>query len=210
MGIEYYLIKPEKKEIFYLGKHFVGFEGIPSATYKDIKDASYPDYEDWDEFFWDTLKENWSYFLFCDLTLEQASTVIYEIYEWCISDKVILDHDCSSTTSVWTKWKETGNISSILERLHNPLKELDTSVKSYLEENNSIIFENPSFNSSIIGVSTDGRVVYDYNKMIVELSKEDGMSTEEAIEFIEYNTIGSLPPTDSYLPIIMYKSEDIV
>lgn len=210
MGIEYYLLKPDKRETFYLGKHFTGFGGIPSATYKSIKDASYPDYEDWDEFFWDTLKTNWSYFLNCDILLDQISDVIHEIYEWCCSNRVILDHDCSDTASIWREWKETGDISAILEKIHNPLKDLNASVKGYLQENNSIIFDNPSFNSSIIGVSTDGRVVYDYNKMIKELSEKSNMSIEEAAEFIEYNTIGSLPSPSPYFPIVIYKSEDII
>lgn len=119
MGIEYYLLKPEKKEVFYLGKHFLEFTEIPSMEYRrSIGDASYPSYEDWDDFFWDTLKTNWDYFYPCDLTLEQVSNVIHKIYEWCISDKVILDHDCSETTEIWKDWKETGDITEILERVH--------------------------------------------------------------------------------------------
>ena len=98
MGTEYYLLKPEKKEIFYLGKHFIGFNKIPSMTYrKSISEATFPDYEEWEDFFWDTLKENWDYFLNCELTLDQAADVIYKIYEWCTYDRVILDNDCSST-----------------------------------------------------------------------------------------------------------------
>jgi hypothetical protein len=119
MGTEYFLIKPEKEEVFYLGKHFNGFNKIPSMTYRvSLQDASYPDYEDWDDFFWDTLRENWSYFMYCDLTLEKASDVIHKIYEWCISDKVILDNDCSSTASIWKDWKETGGITELLEKVH--------------------------------------------------------------------------------------------
>jgi hypothetical protein len=54
----------------------------------------------------------------CDLTLEQTSDIIHEIYEWCVSDKVILDNDCSSTASVWKDWKETGDITKLLEGAH--------------------------------------------------------------------------------------------
>ena len=120
MGTEYYLLKPEKRELFYLGKHFSGFNGIPSRMYrKSIYEATYPNYEDWDEFFWDTLRENWDYFLGCELTLEQTSSVIYKIYEWCRFDKVILDNDCSISVEVWKDWKETRDITKILEDIHN-------------------------------------------------------------------------------------------
>lgn len=123
MGTEYYIVKPEKREIFYLGKHFNGFNQIKNATYcKSIDKASYPSYEDWDDFFWDTLRENWDYFLNFKITLEQVSDVIYQIYKWCVSDKVILDSDCSSTCEIWAKWKETGDISLILEKLHNSIE----------------------------------------------------------------------------------------
>ena len=118
MGIEYYLLKPEKKEIFYLGKHFNGFNGIKAMTYTtSTYEADYPEYEDWDEFFWDALRENWDYFSSCDISVNQISEVIYSIYEWCVSDKVILDNDCSETFPVWQDWKETGDITQVIEKI---------------------------------------------------------------------------------------------
>ena len=190
-----------------MGKHFVGFNKIKSATYHKIEDAQYPDYEDWDDFFWDTLKENWDYFLNCELTLEQVSDVIYHIYSWCREDKVILDNDCSNTASTWTNWKETGDIVKILEGLRDS-KEVNNEIfQECLEENHSVLFSNPSYSNALIGISTDGKAIYDYDKMIEELSSEDDISYEEAAEFIDYNTIGSLPPSESKYPIIMYNKK---
>lgn len=57
----------------------------------------------------------------------------------------------------------------------------------------SIIFENPSYDDAIIGTDDNCRVVYDYDKMVEFLMKEDGMTYEEAVEFIDYNTIRALP-----------------
>lgn len=57
----------------------------------------------------------------------------------------------------------------------------------------AIVFDNYAYDSSIIGVTTDGRVVYSYEKMIEELSQEEGISREQAQEWIEYNTIRALP-----------------
>lgn len=65
-----------------------------------------------------------------------------------------------------------------------------------------MIFENPGFVEAFIGVSIDNRAVYDYEKMISCLMEEDEMTEEEAIEFIDYNTIRSLPYYDN-APIIV-------
>ena len=67
-----------------------------------------------------------------------------------------------------------------------------------------IIFENPDYDSAIIGITEDNQVVYDYDKMIEYLIQEDDMSYEEAIDFISYNTIRSLSYVGIDAPIIMY------
>lgn len=69
---------------------------------------------------------------------------------------------------------------------------------------NFIIFENPDYDSAIIGITEDNQVVYDYDKMIEHLIQEDDMSYEEAIDFISYNTIRSLSYVGMGAPIIMY------
>lgn len=68
----------------------------------------------------------------------------------------------------------------------------------------AIVFDNMSYDGSIIGVTTDGRVVYDYNKMIEELMQDEEWSYEDAVEWIEYNTIRALPYAGPNGPIIMY------
>lgn len=70
-----------------------------------------------------------------------------------------------------------------------------------------VIFENPSFDDALIGVSTDGQAVYIFEKMVECLMAEDGMSYEEAAEFIEYNTIRSLPYVE-FSPIVVYAIEE--
>lgn len=70
-----------------------------------------------------------------------------------------------------------------------------------------LVFENPSYESAFIGVSHDERAVYDYDKMLACLMDEDGMTMEEAAEFIDFNTVRSLPYySDS--PIIVYGLSD--
>ena len=68
----------------------------------------------------------------------------------------------------------------------------------------AIVFDNMSYDGSIVGVTTDGRVVYDYDKMVEELMSEEGWSYEDAAEWIDYNTIRSIPYAGPNAPIIMY------
>lgn len=72
----------------------------------------------------------------------------------------------------------------------------------------ALVFDNPSYDNAIVGVTIDGKVVYEYGRMIVELMNDDGMSIEEAIDFIEYNTIRALPYAGENAPIIMDYVED--
>ena len=68
----------------------------------------------------------------------------------------------------------------------------------------AVIFENPDYDSAIIGVSDDNRVVYDYDKMVTHLMDVDGMEMLDAVDFIDYNTLRALPYAGEYGPIIMY------
>lgn len=63
---------------------------------------------------------------------------------------------------------------------------------------------NYSYDDALIGVSDDNRAVYDFGLMIEWLMIEEDFSYEEAIEWIEYNTIRALPYMGEDAPIIMY------
>ena len=70
------------------------------------------------------------------------------------------------------------------------------SLKDYLCElghEDAVVLESPDYLSAVAGVSEDGRVIYSYPRMLEHLVLNDGMTYEEAAEFIDYNTIGSLP-----------------
>lgn len=68
----------------------------------------------------------------------------------------------------------------------------------------AIVFDNMSYDGSIIGVTTDDRVVYSYDKMVEELMQDEDWSYEDAVEWIDYNTIRALPYAGPNGPIIMY------
>lgn len=74
---------------------------------------------------------------------------------------------------------------------------------------NAIVFENPEYQDAIVGYDViSERVIYDYDKMIKSLITNDNMSYEEAIEFIEYNTIRACPYMGDKAPIILQNIEN--
>ena len=46
-------------------------------------------------------------------------------------------------------------------------------------------------------------VVYDYRKMVDFLVETDGMEVTEAYEFIDYNTIRSIPYMGEFAPVVV-------
>ena len=80
---------------------------------------------------------------------------------------------------------------------------VNLAIRDELPED-AIVFDNMSYDNSIIGITTDGRVVYDYDKMISELMYDESWSHEDATEWIDYNTIRALPYAGADGPIIMY------
>lgn len=81
---------------------------------------------------------------------------------------------------------------------------MNEELKAYLEIAQASIFVNPDFDDAIIGVTTDDRVVYDYDLMIESLAKRDNMPLDEAQEFIDYNTVRTIPYMPN-APVIMIK-----
>lgn len=84
------------------------------------------------------------------------------------------------------------------------------SLKDYLCElghEDTVVLESPDYLSAVAGVSEDGRIIYSYPRMLEHLVLNDGMTYEEAAEFIDYNTIGSLPYMGEKAPIILNEIE---
>lgn len=69
----------------------------------------------------------------------------------------------------------------------------------------AIVFDSLAYDNSIIGVTIDDRVVYDYDMMVKELMEDEEMTCDEAMDWIDYNTIRSLPYAGPMAPIIMYR-----
>lgn len=61
------------------------------------------------------------------------------------------------------------------------------------------------FAKAIIGVTTDDRLVYSYERITECLMETDEISEEDAIEYIDYNIVGSLNPNIEESPIIIHE-----
>ena len=77
----------------------------------------------------------------------------------------------------------------------------------------TIILDDPSFDDTIIGITEDGHLIYNYDSMVnhlVDSYIKEGINEDEAytsaIEWISYNTIRAIPYMKSYgkEPIIAY------
>ena len=87
-------------------------------------------------------------------------------------------------------------------------------VLEFLEEENpeAVLFENPSFEKALIGYTENNLgnfvAVYDYNEMVDSLAEEYSADSEDpytdAIEWIEFNSMRSLPYMGENAPVIIY------
>ena len=85
---------------------------------------------------------------------------------------------------------------------------VNEDIRLMLDEE-AIVFDNPSFDNAIIGTDQDGRAVYAYDLMIEELMSDEGWSEEDAIEWIEYNTLRVIPYAGNMAPIVIYRLEGL-
>lgn len=65
----------------------------------------------------------------------------------------------------------------------------------------TIFFTNPSYEDAFLGISSDDRAIYDYEKMVESLVNHEDMTEDEAREFIDYNATFYIEGG----PIILYR-----
>lgn len=66
------------------------------------------------------------------------------------------------------------------------------------------LFKNEDYDSALVGVSEDGRAVYDFDLMVEDYMNKYNCSDIEAVEWIEVNTLRSMPYF-KHAPIVMYR-----
>ena len=86
---------------------------------------------------------------------------------------------------------------------------INKELRDYIAEEHeeTVVFNVPSYDNAIVGLSDDGKVIYDYDLMVKEYITEHQATEEEACEYLKYNTIGTLPYIEECVrPIILYNS----
>lgn len=70
-----------------------------------------------------------------------------------------------------------------------------------------MIFKDFSYDDALVGIDAYNRAIYDFEKMVEWLMYTEDFDETEAIEWIEYNTIRSLPYAGKYAPVIAYPED---
>ena len=89
--------------------------------------------------------------------------------------------------------------------IENPIFNSVDELREYLEaqgHEDTLFFENPSFVKAITGITDSEQLIYDYDLMIAAAMEEEGWDAESAIEWIDYNTLRSIPYMGCYHPIV--------
>ena len=91
--------------------------------------------------------------------------------------------------------------------IENPIFNTVDELREYLEaqgHEDTLFFENASFVKAITGITDSEQLIYDYDLMIAAAMEEEGWDAESAIEWIDYNTLRSIPYMGCYHPIVRF------
>lgn len=70
------------------------------------------------------------------------------------------------------------------------------------------MLDNHTYDRSIVGITVNGKLVYDYEKMVEEFMDDEECDELEALEWLEYNTMRALPYMGERRPIILIENRD--
>ena len=87
---------------------------------------------------------------------------------------------------------------------------LDAYVQEMQFDEETLILENHDYDKSIVGITEDGRLIYDFNKMVQEFMEDEDCDETEAIEWLEYNTLRALPYMGERAPIVVIENRESI
>ena len=84
-------------------------------------------------------------------------------------------------------------------------QKLRDAIAAYGEdmEQELILLDNHDYDGSIVGITEDGRVVYDYEAMVEEYMNDESCPEEDAREWLDYNTLRAIPYMGEHAPVIL-------
>lgn len=110
MGVEYYIINPKTKEMFYLGKDlWYQLEDISQFS------PQYTNYECVDDVICDIIR---AHCYVDEDRMEYITTLAYEIFTFVDGQEVLLVSDCNEDTSWLNEFKEVKSIIEISKYIY--------------------------------------------------------------------------------------------
>lgn len=84
-------------------------------------------------------------------------------------------------------------------------EQIRTALEAYAQDHEQeiLVLDNHDYDDSIVGITEDGRVVYDYEKMVEEFMNDENCPEEDAREWIDYNTLRAIPYMGEHAPIVL-------
>lgn len=78
------------------------------------------------------------------------------------------------------------------------------------ELDNIIVLEGDEFADGAIGITESNELVYSYSRLVKSLSEKTDMTEVDAMEWLDYNTIRSLPYMERHgnVPIIIHEFKE--
>lgn len=70
-------------------------------------------------------------------------------------------------------------------------------------------FANKEFEDAIIGVTDDGRFVYDFWKMVESTMKDSDCDADEAFDYVSSGVANFVPAMGGKYPVIFYGLDDL-
>ena len=72
---------------------------------------------------------------------------------------------------------------------------------------NTVIFRDPDYSSAVVGIASNGSLIYSYEKMVEWLMVACELTETDAIEFIDKNTLPAIEYEGEMRPVILYGIE---
>jgi|TARA_R110001592_G_scaffold130031_2_gene342996 hypothetical protein len=91
----------------------------------------------------------------------------------------------------------------IIKELQEAKLKRQEELKSSIAEANELAMLVDGHDNALAGWSTDGKAIYRVYDIVATLMERDGMTYEEAMEFFDFNILGSY--VGEYTPIYMYE-----
>lgn len=89
-------------------------------------------------------------------------------------------------------------------------EKLNTYIEEAQIEEEVLLFDNHSYDGALLGFTEDFRPIYDYDLMVEELMLDEGWDEEEAIEWLDYNTMRALAYMGDRAPIILMTKKEML